>query len=395
MTADPIRVVRLYGLPPVRSQSVYHAVAYEATPAGPDTILLITPNAPYVSIGYHQQADVELDLSACRQRGLPIVRREVGGGAVYLDGDQVFVNWVMRQRRLPAILSDRYALYVAPLLSTYRAFGIQAEYRPINDVHVAGRKIGGTGAARIGEAELLVGSLMLDFDMETMAAVLRVPSAKMRDKVAGALRDYMTTMRRELGTAPDRDEVAAKYLEECARILQRPLVEAELTPAEQARTTALKELMASPAWIFRKDGRARVGVRVHAGVARARGRPQGARGLGPRDHGRVRWAPRRRQHRGRLHPAAPGRARSIGGPPRRPEPDRPGSARGRRRLRARTKRSYQALMISLIAVTAAATPTPVQSRPRSCRPARAPARPSPEGPRRRPPRAPGRGARPS
>ena len=35
MTEDPIRVVRLYGLPPVRSQSVYHAVAYEATPAGP------------------------------------------------------------------------------------------------------------------------------------------------------------------------------------------------------------------------------------------------------------------------------------------------------------------------------------------------------------------------
>jgi lipoate-protein ligase A len=266
MTADPIRVVRLYGLPPVRSQSVYHAVAYEATPAGPDTILLITPNAPYVSIGYHQQADVELDLSACRQRGLPIVRREVGGGAVYLDGDQVFVNWVMRQRRLPAILSDRYALYVAPLLSTYRAFGIQAEYRPINDVHVAGRKIGGTGAARIGEAEVLVGSLMLDFDIETMAAVLRVASAKMRDKVAGALRDYMTTMRRELSAAPERDEVVAKYLEECARILQRPLVEAELTLAEQARTTALEQMMASVAWIFRKDGRARVGVRVHAGV---------------------------------------------------------------------------------------------------------------------------------
>lgn len=263
---DPIRVVRLYGLPPVRSQSVYHAVAYEATPEGPDTILLITPNSPYVSIGYHQQADVELDLSACRQRGLPIVRREVGGGAVYLDGDQVFVNWAMRHGQLPALLSERYALYVAPLLGTYRAFGIQAEYRPINDVHVAGRKIGGTGAARIGEAELLVGSLMLDFDIETMAAVLRVPSAKMRDKVAGALRDYMTTMRRELGVAPDRDEVVAKYLEECARILRRPLVESELTSAEQARTAALEELMASPAWIFRKDGRTPVGVRVHAGV---------------------------------------------------------------------------------------------------------------------------------
>lgn len=266
MAEHPIRVVRLYDLSPVRSQSVYHAVAYEATPAGPDTILLITPNAPYVSIGYHQQADVELDIPACEARGLPIVRREVGGGAVYLDGNQVFTNWVMGHQRLPAILSERYALYVAPLVRTYRAFGIAAEYRPINDVHVAGRKIGGTGAARIGEAELLVGSLMLDFDTQTMATVLRVSSEKMRDKVVGALRDYMTTMRRELGATPDRDEVTGAYLAECARTMGRPLVDGELTAAEQARATALEEVMASPAWIFRKEGRPRVGVRVHAGV---------------------------------------------------------------------------------------------------------------------------------
>lgn len=265
-TPEPIRVVRLTDQPPVRSQTIYHAVAYEMAAGGPDTILVISPRSPYVSIGYHQQGRLELDLDACASRHLPIVRREVGGGAVYLDADQVFVNWVMRSDRLPRTLTERYARYVAPLVATYQRYGIPATYRPVNDVHVAGRKIGGTGAARIGLAELVVGSLMFDFDTETMAQVLRVSSEKMRDKVAGALRDYMTSMRRELTQVPDREAVIATYLSECARTLGRPLVPGELTEAELARAARLDELMARPDWVFRDDGRAPAGVRIHAGV---------------------------------------------------------------------------------------------------------------------------------
>lgn len=264
--SEPIRVLRLVDQPPVRSQTIYHAIAYEMTAGGPDTILVISPTAPYVSLGYHQQARLELDLEACASRQLPIVRREVGGGAVYLDADQVFVNWVMRADRLPRTLAERYARYVDPLVATYRAYGIPATYRPVNDVHVAGRKIGGTGAARIGVAELVVGSLMFDFDTETMAQVLRVSSEKMRDKVAGALRDYMTTMRRELGEPADREAVITTYLAACARTLGRPLVPGEPTEAELARAARLDELMARPDWVFRDDGRIPAGVRIHAGV---------------------------------------------------------------------------------------------------------------------------------
>ena len=57
----------------------------------------------------------------------------------------------------------------------------------------------------MGMAEIVVGSLMYSFDKKTMSRVLRVPSEKMRDKVAQALHDYVTTMRRELGHLPDRE----------------------------------------------------------------------------------------------------------------------------------------------------------------------------------------------
>ncbi|MBI2237047.1 MAG: hypothetical protein HYU54_00760, partial [Actinobacteria bacterium] len=65
-TTEGIRVLDVGAVPPVRSQSIYHALAYETTEAGPDTILLVTTDAPYVSIGFHQEAEKELDLEACR-----------------------------------------------------------------------------------------------------------------------------------------------------------------------------------------------------------------------------------------------------------------------------------------------------------------------------------------
>ena len=80
-----IRLLDLDLVSPLRSQTVYHAVAHAMTPETPDTIILVSPADPYVCIGYHQDLAQEVDLDYCRQQHLPVYRREVGGGAVYLD----------------------------------------------------------------------------------------------------------------------------------------------------------------------------------------------------------------------------------------------------------------------------------------------------------------------
>ena len=82
---DPIRVLDLGLVPPLRSQAIYHGIAYAMNPDTPDTIILVGPTDPYLCIGYHQELEKEVDADDGRQAGLPIYRREVGGGAVYLD----------------------------------------------------------------------------------------------------------------------------------------------------------------------------------------------------------------------------------------------------------------------------------------------------------------------
>jgi lipoate-protein ligase A len=266
MTASPIRLLDLAPVSPLRSQTIYHAVGYALGGASPDTIMLVSPNAPYVSIGRHQDAAREVDLAYCADAGYPVIRREIGGGAVYLDGNQLFTQWIFHADHLPATVEERFAVYAETLVRTYRALGIPAEHRPINDIHVAGRKIGGTGAARMDGAEVVVGSLMFDFDVATMARVLKVPSEKFRDKVIQSLTDYMTTMRRELGEPPARETVIAAYLEACRAVLGRDVVLGELRRDELDLAEDLDARFAGREWLEEAGGLRRPFVKIHEGV---------------------------------------------------------------------------------------------------------------------------------
>ncbi len=265
---DAIRLLDLGLVPPIRSQTIYHAVAYALDDASrtPDTIILVAPTEPYVCIGFHQELEKEVDVEYCRAHGLPIARREVGGGAVYLDKNQVFAQWVFHGDALPRNVGERFALYVRPLVQTYYALGIPANYRPINDVHVQGRKIGGTGAAQIGMAQVVVGSLMFDFDFETMSRVLKVSSEKMRDKIYQSLNEYMTTMTRQLGYTPGRDAVVNIYLEQAQATLGRSIVRGEPTSKELVLAQELDRQFVTDEWLYQKGGLRQVGIKIHQDV---------------------------------------------------------------------------------------------------------------------------------
>ena len=263
---DAIRLLDLGLVPPIRSQTIYHAVAYALDANTPDTIILVAPSDPYICIGFHQELEKEVDVEYCRAHGLPIVRREVGGGAVYLDQNQVFAQWVFHRDALPYDVSERFALYVRPLVETYHALGIPASYRPINDIHVQGRKIGGTGAAQMGIAQVVVGSLMFDFDFETMSRVLKVSSEKMRDKIFQSLNEYMTTMTRQLGHTPERDAVVKIYLEQVQATLGRHIVRGKLTAKELMLAEELDKQFATDEWLYQKGGLRQVGVKIHQDV---------------------------------------------------------------------------------------------------------------------------------
>ncbi|MCB6176598.1 lipoate--protein ligase family protein [Rhodobacter sp. Har01] len=243
-----LRVIDFGFVPALRSQAVYHGLAETMGPDSDAILSLASPETPYVCVGMHQDIGKEVDTDFCAARGLPIWRRHVGGGAVYLDRNQLFTHFVFPAGKAPDRADRLYPLFIEPVVRTYRELGVNAQYRPMNDIQVDGRKIGGTGAASIGGATVLVGSFMLDFDTATMAKCLKVPSEKFRDKLRQTLDDYMTTMLRELGRMPDRDDIKARFLRHCAEVLGVEVHDSAPTPAEWAAIEAAEAALADPDW---------------------------------------------------------------------------------------------------------------------------------------------------
>ena len=112
----------------------------------PDTIRFMR-FPPTALIGRHQDLSREIDRGYCEKQGVGTVRRITGGGAIYLDERQVGWEIVLSRKRLPlptlADYTARICEAVADGLSS--AFGIDARFRPRNDIEVDGKKISGTG----------------------------------------------------------------------------------------------------------------------------------------------------------------------------------------------------------------------------------------------------------
>lgn len=251
---------------PLVAQTFYEAVA-KAVHRGlsPNTLILLQPGNPYACLGYHQDLEKEIDLGFCREAGLPVIRRSQGGGATYLDRDQVFYQIVSKDSEVvPRDVGEMFERLLSVTVETYRRLGVDAEFKPLNDVVVGGRKISGNGAGMHESASILVGNVILDLNYDLMARVLRVPDEKFRDKMAKSMREWVTTLKRELGKPPSVEEVKDTYAKAFQEILGVELVKDEPTEEEwRIFNEETKPRHTSREWLYMEAPRA------HRGKGRA------------------------------------------------------------------------------------------------------------------------------
>ncbi len=229
----------------------------------------LSPGSPYVCIGYHQDAEQEVDIAYCREHSIPVFRREVGGGAVYLDGAQLFWQLVIHKSNplVPASKDAFYRKFLQAPIAAYRALGIPAEYKPVNDIIANGRKVSGTGVGEIGDFIIFVGNLIVDFDYAMMARVLKVPDEKFRDKIHKTIYENLSTIKRELGSAPPTDELWALMAETFGEVLGPLDEQREVDAAWRAMADQLAVEFLSDDWLFRgRRPRDERRVKVRAGL---------------------------------------------------------------------------------------------------------------------------------
>ncbi|MEM3884368.1 MAG: lipoate--protein ligase [Nitrososphaerota archaeon] len=238
---------------------------YEATAKALDeglvtnTLILVIPKNPYVCIGFHQELEKEVDVEYCKQAGLPIIRRTQGGGAVYLDSNQLFYQVVARKddELVPSNVERLFEKFLGVTVYVYRKLGLPAEFKPINDVVVRGKKISGNGAGVFGNnAVILVGNIILDLDYESMCRILRVPDEKFKDKMARSMREWVTSLKNELGYVPELEEIKRLIIEGYRELLGIELEEAGPSKEElEIWENEVKPRHLSAEWLYMPEGR--------------------------------------------------------------------------------------------------------------------------------------------
>ncbi len=268
-----LRVIRLGEVCALSSQAIYHAVAETAREGDAPTLLVLSPSEPYVCVGWHQDMEVEVDLDACQRSKYAVYRRQVGGGAVFLDGGQVFFQLVYPPGTVSGRLDALYRPVLEAAAAVYQEYGVDATFRPVNDLIAGQRKVCGAGAARIGNAQVVVGNIIRSFDHDAMASVLRVPDEKFRDKLVTTMRAYVSSLEGETGTKPPRDEVEAAVAAVFPRELGMEAVDGKLTERELTAVETWEERIQSREWTFQggftpEHRRVRIATDVHVVEAR-------------------------------------------------------------------------------------------------------------------------------
>ncbi len=242
LEATPRRAFRVIdtGVRDGRRQIAFDQALIDLHRAGtsPDTIRFLRfPRT--VLIGRHQALSREIRLEHCRREGIGIVRRITGGGALYFDEGQL--GW--------EIVFDRATLGIHSLPELARAIceaaaaglsrlGVDARYRPRNDIEVDGRKISGTGGFFDGNTLFYQGTVLVDMDAAEMLKALNVPEAKLAKRALDSAAQRVVTLKELLGTAPPVSEVQEALLAGFAeRLAHRPDSRARSRTDEEALAT--------------------------------------------------------------------------------------------------------------------------------------------------------------
>ena len=217
-----------------------------------NTFFFWTPKKSII-LGYFQKAEVELNLSRCRD--YVITRRISGGGIAFSDDRCRQINYgvvgTIDNDLFPLDIIESYKQVCGVLIDTLIHYGMNAAFRPINDVTVDNKKISGNAQTRWEGKLLQNGTLLLDFDIEEMLRISNIPKEKFLDKKIASIREGLTWLDRELGVQRDMEEVKNVMKEKFEERFNVKLISGSLRRSEIELASSLLPKYYSSEWTYR------------------------------------------------------------------------------------------------------------------------------------------------
>lgn len=177
----------------------------------PEPVLLLWQNAPSVIIGKYQNTLEEINYEYVKEKGIKVVRRNTGGGAVYHDLGNLNYSFI-----IPDVKSKiDFKTFTIPVVKALRDKGVYAEQTGRNDILVDGQKFSGN-AQQFSKNKLLHhGTLMFDVDTEAVSKSLNVKPGKFRSKATKSVKSRVINLKSllDIETAADLKKLLLEWFD--------------------------------------------------------------------------------------------------------------------------------------------------------------------------------------
>lgn len=175
-----------------------------------ETYLLFYINSPSIIIGRNQNTVEEINPDYVRERGVQVVRRISGGGAVYHDTGNLNFSF---QAPYARDRFNRYEEFTRPILEVLHELGVPAELSGRNDIIADGRKISGNAQFVTQRRMFSHGTLLFDSDLDSVGEALRVKASKIESKGVKSVRSRVANISEFLREPLTIDEFRGRILE--------------------------------------------------------------------------------------------------------------------------------------------------------------------------------------
>jgi lipoate-protein ligase A len=221
--------------------------------ASPPCLRLYGWEPPAVSVGYFQSLREEVDLDACKSRGIDAVRRISGGGAVFHNQELTYSLVLPESHPLTVKdINTSYEQFCAGIIAGLSLLGLETRFVPINDIQAGNRKLSGNAQTRRMGCVLQHGTILLDNDVDLMFELLRVPSEKLKGKLVEDIKSRVTSLK-ALGAAASFEKAADALAEGFRRVLDLDFLPSVPTDTEDRRAQVLAtEKFSTRDWLFKR-----------------------------------------------------------------------------------------------------------------------------------------------
>lgn len=178
-------------------------------PIGSDYLLFYI-NEPSIIIGRNQNTLEEVDQEYVEKKGIKVVRRISGGGAVYHDFGNLNFSFMTDFHRSKL---NNFKQFTEPIVKVLNDMGVPAELKGRNDIVVKDKKISGNAQFSSVKRMFNHGTLLLDSDLSEVSKALTVRMTKIQSKGHKSARARVANISEFLDEPLSTDQFREKILQ--------------------------------------------------------------------------------------------------------------------------------------------------------------------------------------